>query len=112
MIGDKDTVSYLRKGSSALLIAALIGCSALASASGSFGPSAGSSVQNPYNMGKRIYHKKVACDTCPLASDSLNKNEAMVVIDQLSTSKEIMNAFTKRERSAVIYYLKKRHKLS
>lgn len=115
MIGDKNTKSYLRKGSSALLLAALLGSSALApmaSASGSFGPSAGSSVQNPYNLGKRIYHKKVACETCPLASDSLNKKEAMMMIDQLRGSKEIMSTLTKRERSAVIYYLTKRHKLS
>lgn len=101
----------LRVGRSALLIAALVGTSSLAQASGSFGPSTSSNSQNPYNLGKRVYHTKLACNTCPLASNRLDKKGAMMVVDQLNSNKAVMNALSKRERKAVAVYLKKRHKL-
>lgn len=104
-----------KSGRAALAFALLLSASTLASvshASGSFGPSATGSFQNTYNLGKRVYFKKLACDTCPLASDSLDKKQAMMVIEQLNDSKEVMKLLSNKERSAVIHYLKKRHKIS
>lgn len=107
------TATRSLKRSAALMGITLLGATALsplASASGSFGPSAGSNAQNPYNFGKRVYHKKVACQSCVLPSKSLNKNGAMMVVDKLKSDKNVMGKLSKRERSAVAHYLKKRYK--
>ncbi len=109
----KNSSSFSFKlGRSALLMAVLMGTSTLASASGSFGPSSGNNSQNSYNLGKRIYHTKVACDTCPLPSGRLDKQGAMTVVDQLNSNNAVIGALSKKERKAVAVYLKKRHKLN
>ena len=98
-----------------LLLAALFAASLLsvaASASGSFGPSNGSGLQGPYNLGKQVYHKKIACDSCPLPSKKLTMESANKVIQKLNTRKDLMELLKAKERKAAIYYLKKRHKLS
>ena len=53
---------------SALVAAAIIGVSVLAAnvqASGYHSSSGNSGLQSPYNMGKQVFYKKVACDSCP-----------------------------------------------
>ncbi len=112
MMKRNNKSSSIKIGRSALLIATLIGSSGLANASGSFGPGVSNSSQNSYNLGKRVYHAKLACDTCLLANDRLDKKGAMMVVDRLNSDKAVMNSLSEKERKAVTIYLKKRHKLN
>ena len=100
---------------SALVAAAIIGVSVLAAnvqASGYHSSSGKSGLQNPYNMGKQVFYKKVACDSCPLPGKNLDKRSAMNVIDQLNSDKMLMQKLSGKERKAATYYLQKRHKIS
>ena len=87
-------------------------------ASGSFNPSASVNyrkalrLQINYNDGKRVFHRKIACDTCPLPSNGLNKNTAGEVIQLLNSRADLMKLLSNKERTSAVYYLKKRHKLS
>lgn len=88
------------------------GISITANASGSFRPSNTADLQKPYNLGKRIFHKKIACDSCPLPIEKLDKERAKEIIQQLNTRRDLIDLLQPREREAAIYYLKKRHKIS
>lgn len=106
--------NHRRKASAAVIMAAILGATALspvANASGSFGPSVGSNAQNPYNLGKHIYHKKLACSSCVLPAKKLDKESAMTVIDKLKSDKKVRSELSKRDRKAVAHYLKKRYRI-
>lgn len=85
--------------------------SSIASASGSFGPSYGANAQNPYNLGKSIYHKKLTCSSCVLSELPAGKDGAMMALDKLKTDKQVMSKLNAKQRKAVRHYLSKRYKL-
>jgi len=100
-----------------LLLIALAGVSLCAVsagsfASGSFSKSSSGNLQNSYNHGKAIFHKKIICMKCPLPKESVTKNVAVEVIAAIDSDKILMEKFTDKERSAVAHYLKKRYKLN
>ena len=100
---------------SALVAAAILGASVLAAnvqASGYHSSSGKSGLQSPYNMGKQVFYKKVACDSCPLPGKNLDKQGAMSAIDQLNSNEMLMQKLSGKERQAATYYLQKRHKIS
>ena len=98
----------LRKVSMAFLAVGLITVSATSIASGSFSGRGGSGIQDPYNYGKIVLHKKLICKSCPLESEKFNKMEAKNVMMKVSSNSEDIQSLSHRERKAVTFYLNKR----
>ncbi len=64
------------------------------------------SLDDPYYLGKVTYHRKLACDSCPLAKTTLTADKAKVFIQRLNTDKQLMTLLNDKERAAVTHYLK------
>ena len=99
----------------ATLLAALMSLcfvSVISHAAGSFNPSGGNSDHRIYGLGKKVFHKKVICDNCPMPGKSLTKTSAKELIESISSRAEGFQNFKPIERKAAIFYLKKRYKLS
>ena len=62
------------------LAATTVGLSGASFASGSDSFSTVSSATGAYNVGKRIYFEKMACDSCMFAGKSIDKELAMKVV--------------------------------
>ncbi len=92
----------------ASMLAGIAFTSAEAFASGSFGGRGGSGLQDPYNYGKIVFHKKVNCSACSMAIGNLNETNATKLIKQLKGGNS--GDLTKRESQAVVFYLEKRFK--
>ncbi|WP_461516895.1 hypothetical protein [Porticoccus sp.] len=67
---------------------------------------------DPYLMGKFAYHRKLACETCPLSDAVLNADKAKALIPQLETDKQFSDVLTEEEREAVTIYLKRLFRLN
>ena len=63
------------------------------------------SANDPYHVGKIIYHRKLACPSCPLSKTIIDPSMYKSVIERLNTDKELMTALDEKERTAVAYYL-------
>ncbi len=59
-----------------------------------------------YNLGKRVYAVKIACESCPMAGKKLNKDTAKIML--MSDSKTDL---TTSEEKALTIYLKRRFRL-
>lgn len=97
-----------KKLSTAFIAAALVAVSTASMASGSFGARSGSGIQDPYNYGKIIFHKKINCNGCSLAMDSVDKRSAMKIVDKVNNNAADIQNLSHRERKAVAFYLNKR----
>ena len=97
-----------RKASLAFLTIGLITASTTSIASGSFSSRGGSGIQDPYNYGKIVLHKKLICNSCPMKSENFNKMEAKKMMMKVSANSEEMQSLNKKERKAVAFYLNKR----
>lgn len=77
-------------------------------ASGSDGSGAGAQTGEArlYNQGKGVYAHKIACDSCPMAGKTLDKNLAMELLGNPSVP-----SLSQDEKSALDVYLKRRFKL-
>ena len=64
------------------------------------------SLDDPYYLGQLTYHKKLACGTCPLSKTTLDAEAAKDFIESLETDKQFAELLTKKERSAVAFYVK------
>ncbi|MFT5396174.1 MAG: hypothetical protein ACI85N_001371 [Gammaproteobacteria bacterium] len=60
---------------------------------------------DPYHVGKIIYHRKLACPNCPMSKTIIDPSMYKSVIERLNTDKELMTALNEKERTAVVYYL-------
>lgn len=60
---------------------------------------------DPYHIGKVIYHRKLACTGCPLSKTVIDASMYKTIIENLNTDKELLAALNDKERSAVTYYL-------
>lgn len=89
-------------------IAASLGCSA-AFASGSMSPGSGQGA-DAYNVGKSVFFKQIACDTCAYAGRGKDATDAKALLATLKTpeSKAKIDA---DEFGAVEAYLTKRFRL-
>lgn len=99
----------------AIISALVIGFTVLptiVNASGSFNPSSGNNLYRQYGLGKQVFHKKLACDSCPFADQTFDKESARDLINQLRSREDLVKLLKPSERKATVYYLKKRHKLS
>jgi len=63
------------------------------------------SANDPYHVGKIIYHRKLACTSCPMSKVIIDPSMYKSVIERLNTDKELMTALNEKERTAVAYYL-------
>tara|TARA_R110002072_G_scaffold234185_2_gene391730 strand:+ start:20574 stop:20888 length:315 start_codon:yes stop_codon:yes gene_type:complete len=63
------------------------------------------SANDPYHVGKIIYHRKLACPDCPLSKTIIDPSMYKSIIQRLKTDKELMTALNEKERTAVTYYL-------
>lgn len=63
------------------------------------------SLDDPYYLGQLTYHKKLACGTCPLSKTTLDAETAKDFIEALETNKQFTEFLTKKERSAVAFYV-------
>lgn len=63
------------------------------------------SANDPYHVGKIIYHRKLACTSCPMSKTVIDPSMYKSVIERLNTDKELMTALDENERTAVAYYL-------
>ena len=63
------------------------------------------SANDPYHVGKIIYHRKLACPNCPMSKTIIDTSMYKSVIERLNTDKELMTALNEEERTAVTYYL-------
>ena len=97
-----------RKLSTAFIAVGLVAVSTASMASGSFGARGGSGIQNPYNYGKIVFHKKINCNGCSLAMDSVDKSSAMKIVDKVNNNAAEIQELSHRERKAVAFYLNKR----
>lgn len=60
---------------------------------------------DPYFIGKIIYHRKLACPRCPLADKVIDASIYKSVIESLKKDARLRNTLNNKERSAVTYYL-------
>ena len=79
-------------------------------ASGSFGGGGGVGLQNTYNLGKAIFHKRMVCDDCAIKSSKLDSMGAKEIINKLMADEQFAQQVTGKNRQAVIVYLKRRYK--
>lgn len=93
-------------------IIALSTFSAASLASGTFSAGSNNNSQNAYNLGKKVFHKKLACKTCILPKKKLNQEEAQQLVSNLGTKDEFLKTLSKEELEATIIYLSKRYKLN
>lgn len=63
------------------------------------------SATGKYSVGKNIYHRKLACSSCPLSETIIDKSNHNSIIEQLNTDKKLKSTLNGKERRAVIYYL-------
>ena len=80
-------------------------------ASGSFSPSSNNGSQQAYNLGKKVFHKKLACKKCVLPKKKLSKEEAQHLINNLEVREEFTSILSPKESEATKVYLVKRYKL-
>ena len=80
-------------------------------ASGTFSPSNNGGSKQSYHLGKKVFHKKLACKDCLLPKKSLSKDEARQLIQNIDTREEITSILNAKEREATKIYLTKRYKL-
>lgn len=96
----------LAGGAAALLLSTSV------MASGSFGGGGGVGLQNTYNLGKAVFHKKMVCDDCAVKSSKLDSMGAKELINKLMADKQFAQNVKGKNRKAVIVYLKRRYKAS
>ena len=94
-----------------VLTLGLLAGSAGSFASGSFSGAGSSGVQSGYNQGKVILHKKLICNSCPLAMSGLDKMGAMKIMEKVKGNSKEVQMLTHRERKAVGFYISKRFKI-
>lgn len=63
------------------------------------------SANDPYHVGKIIYHRKLACPSCPLSKTIIDASMYKSIVERLNTDKELMTVLNEEERTAVTYYL-------
>lgn len=61
---------------------------------------------DPYLIGKHAYHRKLACEGCPLADVVINADKAREIILRLENDREFTDILSEDEREAVSIYLK------
>ncbi|WP_019868247.1 hypothetical protein [Methylovulum miyakonense] len=80
-------------------------------ASGSYSISGGDQANQAYNLGKSAFYRKLACSSCPLASQELDEAKATELVAQLAKASELAQKLSETERDAAVVYLKRRYKL-
>ena len=60
---------------------------------------------DPYHIGKVIYHRKLACPNCPLSKTTIDVSMYKTIVARLNTDKQLVKALNDKEREAVTYYL-------
>ncbi len=90
---------------SLFLITSLASSLALASGSDAVGHAQTGDKAN-YNLGKRVFAVKIACDSCSMPGFDLNKSSAQDLLDKLSEANLL-----EQEQEALSVYLKRRFKL-
>ncbi len=80
-------------------------------ASGSYSISGGDQANQSYNLGKSAFYRKLACSSCPLAGQELDKAKAAELVAQLAKASELAQKLSETERDAAGVYLKRRYKL-
>lgn len=90
------------------LTLALVSSASLASG-GFSAPSGGG--EQMYNLGKKVMHKSLLCDECPLAGHSLDKEKAMQMVEKLNNKDKMFSDLNRKESKAVVHYLNKRYSL-
>lgn len=61
---------------------------------------------DPYLIGKHTYHRKLACDVCPLANTVIDADKARELIPRLEHEEQFQEILSPKEREAVSVYLK------
>lgn len=91
------------------LVVMMASVSAGAIASGSFSGGSGVGIQNSYNLGKSVFHKKLVCSSCVMAGQKVQAQDAKNIINKLKTDGAFLSDVKGRKRTALITYLKKRY---
>ncbi len=66
---------------------------------------------NQYELGKKTFQNKLACDQCPLTSIEVNQQTARELLPKLRRRGELGKLLNWSERFNVKVYLKKRYNL-
>jgi len=61
-----------------------------------------------YDMGKKVFQRKLYCQSCPLSDFDLDRHSVLEILPKLSEDGEYGKPLTSRERRQVIRFLKKR----
>ena len=102
---------YKRLASTVLLSSCtLLGANAIAS--GSFGGGSSFSGHDSYNLGKSVFHKKLACADCPANGIKMNQLSATELINSLKMDPEFASDLSDKNRKAAIKYLSRRFKIN
>lgn len=87
-----------------LMIGSIVGSVALASGSISL-PSGGD--QQAYNLGKKVVHQKITCETCPMADMELNEMSAKKIAKKVASSEGDLGLSAAEGKAAVAYLMKR-----
>ena len=95
-----------------MMLKAVIIASAMLVGSASYGSgSSGSGSDSDYDLGKRVFQKKLACQSCPAGGQKINKESAAQWLEKMSSGQDIGANLSSRERRLVAHFLEERFKL-
>ena len=95
-----------------IVLAALMGASQYAAASGSYSTGGSGDTNQAYNLGKAAIYKKLLCSSCPLAGKEIDADKAADFIQMLTDKPELTANLSESEFEGVLVYLKRRYDLN
>ena len=78
---------------------------------GEGGAAGNSGYSGNYDIGKRVFFRKLHCDSCPLADLPLEQQSVAAIMPLLASKGDLGKLLSYRQRYAVKYFLKRRFNL-
>ncbi len=60
---------------------------------------------DPYHVGKITYHRKLACNSCPLSDTVIDASMYKSIVERINNDEQLTSLLNKQERLAVSQYL-------
>ena len=60
---------------------------------------------DPYHVGKITYHRKLACNTCPLSNTVIDASMYKSIVQRINNDEQLTSLLNEKERLAVSQYL-------
>lgn len=61
--------------------------------------------EDPYHVGKITYHRKLACNSCPLSDTVIDASMFKSVVERINNDEQLTSLLNEQERLAVSQYL-------